>query len=30
VAALADGAGLSLAEITEMPANNLTLVFGRI
>jgi hypothetical protein len=30
VTALADGAGLSLAEITEMPANNLTVVFGRI
>ena len=29
VAKLADGAGLSLVEITEMPANNLTLVFGR-
>ena len=30
VAKLADGAGLSLVEIIEMPANNLTLVFGRI
>jgi hypothetical protein len=26
---LADGAGLSLVEIAEMPANNLTLIFGR-
>jgi len=30
VAKLADGAGLSLVDITEMPANNLTLVFGRV
>jgi hypothetical protein len=27
---LAEGAGLQLVEIAEMPANNLTLVFGRI
>jgi hypothetical protein len=27
---LADRAGLSLAEIADMPANNLTLVFSRI
>jgi len=30
VTELADGAGLSLIDIIEMPANNLTLVFGRI
>ena len=30
VTKLADGAGLSLIDIIEMPANNLTLVFGRI
>ncbi|MGC1665979.1 MAG: DUF938 domain-containing protein, partial [Bradyrhizobium sp.] len=29
VAKLADGAGLSLVDITEMPANNLTLVLSR-
>ena len=29
VTKLADGAGLSLVDITEMPANNLTLVFSR-
>ena len=29
VTKLADGAGLSLIDITEMPANNLTLVFSR-
>jgi SAM-dependent methyltransferase len=29
VAKLADGAGLSLVDIAEMPANNLTLVFSR-
>ena len=29
VAKLADGAGLSLVDVVEMPANNLTLVFGR-
>jgi hypothetical protein len=29
VTKLADSAGLSLVSITEMPANNLTLVFGR-
>jgi hypothetical protein len=30
VTELADRAGLSLVEIVDMPANNLTLVFGRI
>lgn len=30
VAKLADAAGLSLVDIAEMPANNLTLVFGRM
>jgi hypothetical protein len=29
VEALAAAAGLALAEVVEMPSNNLTLVFGR-